>query len=169
MDQQTVTLIVAGLGIGGTLGGIVVGHFLTRSWQQKQYRQDNVNTESRELLTSLMTVFPAYTKWVRGWASLFPSDLTDGERVRGYSKVTGEFNRVLNDRLFIAKDVKRLEIKKRWDAACVEYDKTTPVDETRMKEHVDAIIADIVEMALNKKPPLWKRAWDRIKRRFKRA
>jgi predicted MFS family arabinose efflux permease len=40
MQQESVTLIVAGLGIGGTLGGIIVGHFLARSWQREQWLLD---------------------------------------------------------------------------------------------------------------------------------
>jgi hypothetical protein len=33
------------MGIGGTLGGIVVGHTLMRLWQREQARTDNIKVE----------------------------------------------------------------------------------------------------------------------------
>jgi hypothetical protein len=55
MDQQTVSLIVAGLGIGGTLGGIVVGHILSRSAQRKQWVLDRRHEEFQELIRAFDT------------------------------------------------------------------------------------------------------------------
>jgi hypothetical protein len=56
MDTQIATLIVAGLGIAGTLGGILVGHLLTRSWQQRQWLLDNRRQEYREVLNAVITM-----------------------------------------------------------------------------------------------------------------
>src|ERR1700679_2527183 len=57
--DHSFTLIVSSVGIGGTLGGIVVGHFLTRSWQQKQWLLDNRRQEYRELLSAITSAYMA--------------------------------------------------------------------------------------------------------------
>ena len=53
MEQSEVTLIVGSLGICGTLGGIVVGNLLTRSWQRKQWLWDKRAEELKELSIAL--------------------------------------------------------------------------------------------------------------------
>jgi hypothetical protein len=77
MDQQTVTLIVAGLGIGGTLGGIVVGHVLTRSWQEEQWLLNNRKEEFRELMTALARSFSTIERIKLGG---IPSSVVDPEK-----------------------------------------------------------------------------------------
>jgi uncharacterized protein YneF (UPF0154 family) len=37
MNQSTIALIVACVGIFGTVIGIVIGHFLARDWEQKKW------------------------------------------------------------------------------------------------------------------------------------
>jgi hypothetical protein len=61
MEQTTVTLIVGGLGIFGTLAGVVSGHFLSRSWQREQWLLDKRREEYRELIN---LIAGAYTTFI---------------------------------------------------------------------------------------------------------
>jgi len=54
VDPNIITLAVATVGIAGTLCGVLIGHFLTRSWQRKQWLQDRRKEEFRELMTYLL-------------------------------------------------------------------------------------------------------------------
>ena len=53
LDQGSVTLIAAGFGVSGVL----LGHYLTRSWQREQWRLDRRREEYRELITALSDLF----------------------------------------------------------------------------------------------------------------
>jgi hypothetical protein len=102
MQDHTFTLIVASLGIGGTLGGIVIGHVLTRSWQREQWLRDNRKQEYRELLTSLSA---AYMHLEQNG-----SDSTDLR----HHPVRNEAFRSLGDRIFIDREIKKEEIYEEW-------------------------------------------------------
>jgi hypothetical protein len=58
MQQGTVTLIVASVGIAGSLGGVLLGQHMTRSWQQRQWPMDQRKDEFRELIAALADSMP---------------------------------------------------------------------------------------------------------------
>jgi hypothetical protein len=103
LHQETATLIVAGLGIGGTLGGIVVGHFLTRSWQQQQWLLDNRREEYRELLNAITTSYMAFVHIAEqtGLGTTVSPEIT----LRAEQSAIDSF-RTLRDRILIADEVK---------------------------------------------------------------
>jgi hypothetical protein len=163
MDKETTTFVVAGIGVGGALGGIFIGHLLTRSSQKKQYRIDHIKTESQELLTALMTVYPSYTAWARdryAVRNLATLGLSQAARQQEYEKVTVDFHKVLNDRVFIAEDIERRKIKTQWDLARSEYE--AHFNEDLMKQRVDAIRADILHIATKYDSFLLIRAWRKM-------
>jgi hypothetical protein len=57
MNQTTIPLIVAFVGISGTVVGIVIGHFLARDWDRRKWLLDRRNEEFRELMTVIATAY----------------------------------------------------------------------------------------------------------------
>ena len=163
--DHTFTLVVSSVGIIGALGGIVAGHYLSRSWQHEQWILDNRKQESRELLTALANVFPAFTRWARDRNPIM-GRFKDHSQSKGiedeYNVATVLFHATLNDRLFIAEDVKKLDLKRRWNEASSAY--KDGFDETRLKTEVEAMSASIVSMALKKELSSWARWWQKMKR-----
>jgi hypothetical protein len=138
MQQGTTTLIVAAIGIGGTLGGIVVGHMLTRSWQQKQWKLNRRNDEWRELMTALAGSLKASLR-------IYPGKALDPEEQREIVGAHAECFRVIRDRIFIASDVKALDLENRWSAA-VEHHKET-LDPRKLGSVYTGIRVEIVKIA----------------------
>jgi hypothetical protein len=60
-SEQSFTLIVSCVGIAGALGGIAIGHFLTRSSQHKQWLRDRRLEEYKLVLAAVNETFEAYT------------------------------------------------------------------------------------------------------------
>lgn len=117
MQQETITFVVAGLGIASTIGGILTTHYLTRSWQRKQWEMDRRNDEFRELLGTLTKSF---TSICTLQAIMRPQS---PEEQRALSEAKSNALMTIRDRIFIAADVKRLEIYKLWKNAVEEYDR----------------------------------------------
>jgi len=108
MQQETVTLVVASLGIGGTLGGIVVGHLLTRSWQRKQWVLDCRKEEFREVVLAISSATIELTIYIHSLGSRLPqpeSLYLDAHRVAAKTLVS---------RIYIASEIKELEIAARY-------------------------------------------------------
>ena len=115
MQQETVTLVVAGMGIVGTLGGSVVGHLLSRSTQREQWERDCRKEEFRELLRALSDHFTILREFERLTYHQTPEErekLTDAE---------ANFFRIVHSRIYIADDVDQLNIKNRWIDAVKRY------------------------------------------------
>jgi hypothetical protein len=53
MQNSTITLVVAVVGIAGTLGRVVLGQWMSRSWQREQWLLDNRKQEYCELLSAV--------------------------------------------------------------------------------------------------------------------
>jgi hypothetical protein len=145
MQPQIITLIVAGLGITGTLGGILVGHVLSRSWQQRQWLQDRRNEEFRELLTAL----------VRAMGKIANARdvirLKTDEWVLTAHEASVEFTQIMLDRIFIAEDVKKLNLMDQWREAVSKY-----VDDRVALDFGDVcrqMVAEIVKSAKESKSP----------------
>lgn len=58
MDHQsTLAVLIACVGISGTLAGIVIGHLLGRSWDRKKWLLDRRHEEFKELMTAIAAAF----------------------------------------------------------------------------------------------------------------
>ncbi len=107
MDQQSVTLVVAAVGIGGTLGGIVVGHFLTRSWQRKQWLLDQRKQEFKEVASAISHFSIEHLSYVTSQGTT----LTQSKQA--YVDSMKAVTCVLADRIYIASDLEDTKIPSR--------------------------------------------------------
>jgi hypothetical protein len=139
MDQQTVTLIVAGLGIAGTLGGIVVGHILSRSAQREQWVVDRRHEEFQELIKTLdASILSEVT------SNDDSMELTPVER-RDKARRTSDFFQVLRTRIFTVGDIKRLDIDREWRVAVALYYKNR--DKKLLENTYLALMQKLVQAA----------------------
>jgi hypothetical protein len=121
MQPQTATLIVGALGIGGTLGGIICGHLLTRSWQRKQWLLDRRADEFRELLTALSDSLRVSMLMHSGGA-LGPNE--QREIANAHSAAI----RVIRSRIFVFYDIAKLDIELRWIRAVNAHKESLDVE-----------------------------------------
>jgi hypothetical protein len=122
----------------GPLAGIVVGHFLTRSWQLRQWILDRRNEEWRELLTALATS-------LRESLKIYPAHALTSEEQREITEAHADCFRVIRDRLFIAKDVKALQLENRWSEAVRHHSQT--LDARKLGKVYDDIRLEILKVA----------------------
>jgi len=101
----------------GPLVGILVGHVLTRSWQQKQWMLDRRKEEWRELLTTLTGSFVTICKLTG------PMRALDGDDMRALDEAQTVAQTTIRDRIFIAKEVKELKIYETWVTAARAFEK----------------------------------------------
>jgi hypothetical protein len=140
MDQQTVTMVVSGLGIGGTLGGIVLGQYLTRSWQREQWFLDRRKEEFRELLSALTRSYSTITQ-------LTPSLKSLSERQQqAMDEAEATALAVVQDRIFIAMDVQELNVLQRWKGVVTSAKKPRVADDSERRFH--ELNTDIIVAAL---------------------
>lgn len=145
---------MAGMGIAGTLGGIGLGHLLTRSWQREQWRLDKRREEYRELLSSLSASYSSLNHIY---------DATSARRA-----ITEEISlqaeqakidslRVIYDRILIADDVRHIELLKHWSYAVDEYLKHK--DGFAFAQEFFSITAEIVTLAKGPQKLSWLAKW----------
>lgn len=111
--MQRLTIALGIWAAVGPIVGILLGHFLTRSWQREQWLRDKRNEEWHELLTAL-------AESLRVSLKIYPARALSGEEERTIVEAQSNSFRVIRDRIFIAPDVQALNIENRWSAA-VQY------------------------------------------------
>ena len=126
----------------GPLAGVMIGHFLTRSWQRKQWLLDRRKEEWRELLTALAEV-------LRPSLQIYPPRELSADERREIENAQANSFRVINDRIFIATDVKALDLHNRWSAAIQHHSET--LDATKLGKTYDALRLEIVKRATEMK------------------
>jgi hypothetical protein len=143
MQQETVTLVVAGLGICGTLGGIAVGNLLQSRAQHLQWRRDNVRQECRELLGQLSVNLFAFIDWRK---SIVGRDVGPQAAIfaKQYSDAVVDLHRNFRSRILIADELKRANIPNRWNAALVSFDG----DLQKLNAECDRLTEEIVQIGL---------------------
>lgn len=104
-------------GVVAPLVGILVGHYLSRSWQQKQWIQDRRKEEWRELLAILTRCFVTICKYTG------PIVVLDGDDMRTLDEAQTIAQTTIRDRIFIAKEVKELGIYETWVKAVRAFEK----------------------------------------------
>jgi hypothetical protein len=108
MDQQTVTLVVAGVGMGGALIGIVVGHFLTRNSQHMQWLRDNRKQEFKETVTAMSHYILEHMSYTASLNSELP------QSKQSYLDSMKAAGVVLTDRIYIHADLDKTDIPTRF-------------------------------------------------------
>lgn len=115
MEATTATLIVAALGIGGTLGAPILTQRMSRSWQREQWIRDEAVKEYRELLNALSE---SYKGELTGYN--IPYDPLSGD-VPPSIQVQGKISQVVRSRIIIAAQVYNLQVELRWVEALRQY------------------------------------------------
>ena len=140
LDLPHVTLYLALWGAIGPLAGILVGHYLTRSWQQQQWKMDRRKEEFRELLTSLSESIAAEMRIDRH------KEVPTSKNMKVLEELQSQCFRVIHDRIFIAADVARLNISERWIDAFAKHKEASGSIGAFVEVYVD-ITQDIVKVA----------------------
>jgi hypothetical protein len=154
LGQGSVTLIAAGFGVGGVL----LGHYLTRSWQREQWRLDHRREEYRELITALSDLF---TNMQRSAVYMGSQD-----RALKLETIKANAYRVIRDRILIAEELRGANILLRWAVAFHPVDGFGHDNQTWSKfaDEYLAINDALVTMALAPPPNSWTRRLKKLRR-----
>jgi hypothetical protein len=151
LDQSTTTLI-------GAFGGVLLGHYLSRSWQREQWRLDRRREEYKELLCALSTVFTNKQRFGSGGT---------GEKDLNIKleQANAESLRVLRDRIIIAPEIKEANILPLWYKALLYGDAYTGLtDWEKFADAYTELTDTIVRMALLPPPSRLQRMRQKIAR-----
>ena len=99
---------------------------------------DQRKEEWRELLTAL-------AESLRVSLKIYPTRVLSGEEERLIVEAQSNSFRTIRDRIFIASEVKELNIENRWSAAVQHHSQT--LDAKKLGAAYDAIRNEIVQMA----------------------
>ena len=138
VNGQPMQILPAILSVLGALVGVALGGYLTMWIQKQHWVADNKKEEYRELISTLyesfMVIGDFYTIIARG-----PQEQR-AEREAKMKAVT-----VIGTRIFIADDVKRLDLGHRWRKAVREIE--TSRDGEAFGAAVGDILADLTKSA----------------------
>jgi hypothetical protein len=159
LDQGSVTLIAAGFGVSGVL----LGHYLTRSWQREQWRLDRRGEEYRQLITALSDVFTNMQR-----SGMY---MGDHDRALKLEIIKARAYRVIRDRILIAEELGDANILERWARAFGPVDNFSHNDQTwgKFADEYVAINDALVKLALAPPPHLWARRLKKLRSRFSRS
>jgi hypothetical protein len=142
VQDHTFTLILSAVGIGGALAGIVIGHFLTRSSQHRDWLRDKRREEYREVLNATTAAYMAIMH-IRELGELGITASPELELTAERAII--ESFRTLRDRILIAEDIVFADSLSEWDVAVQNYRRTK--DEHVFAERFSLINKTLVEMA----------------------
>ena len=114
MTSVEQALALSGVSSLSALAGIVVGHWLNRSWQQRQWVLDNRKSEARELLTALAESYTALMRLREGV-------VTSPEVQTMVDDAADKAIRCLADRIFLAGSMEREDALNRWVKAMTTF------------------------------------------------
>jgi hypothetical protein len=147
LEQQTVTLVVAGLGIAGTLTSGPLTQYFARHSQREQWELDKKTEEFRELLDALTVVYLEACETGRLVAiGVIRNDEGDGELEPTAAEMTAY--RLLRNRLFTAIDLEAEDVTRRWDTALITFKTNGSVE--RFAERFSSISGTIVWLSTGK-------------------
>ena len=124
----------------GPLVGILVGHYLSKSWQREQWVADNRKVEYRELLKALTfaaTVLMGY-KGAPG--------AKNPEEQRRSVEAHNDALRCIADRMFIAEEIHKICLYDKWTAALLELQNTSDIH--KFSDRFEEIRNNILSSAL---------------------
>jgi hypothetical protein len=100
----------------GPLVGVLIGSWLTRSWQLKQWVLDGKKTEYRELISTLSG---SYNRIVNNWPS---ATLVTAEERRKQVEAVVAGRQVIEDRIFSVKQMRVENVRELWEQLTAEKD-----------------------------------------------
>jgi hypothetical protein len=147
MQQETVTLIVAGLGIVGTLSSGPMTQYVARHSQHEQWERDKRTEEFRELLDALTVAYLDACETARiAIIEAAPDDIDNGEFEPSAADMTAY--RLLRNRLFTAIDLEAEDVTRRWDPALINFKTNGNIE--RFAARFSSISATIVWLSTGK-------------------
>lgn len=112
LNWKTIRDVVVGIwAVVGPLVGILIGAYIANRNQRKNWIADNKKQEFRELLSALVEASSSLIAFYTPMALHGPEDQRACDRVEKKSV------EVIMDRIFIAREVKELDLLKRWTKA----------------------------------------------------
>lgn len=142
MEATTTTLIVASLGIGGTLTSGILAQWMARGSQREQWVRDNTIQEYRELLAAFTA---AYMTLMRIQHTTDERDMVDPEFDPVPNSLELESNQVLRTRILIAHALEAENISVRWTEALENFRRTN--DAIKFAHRFTSITNTIVWLA----------------------
>jgi len=112
VNPQTVSSLKTVWGYIGPLVGVCLGAFLGWHMQRSHWRADNRKREFQELLTALMRGHIAICRILPPGAMVWSR-----EEMRGFNDDIQGVDIAMEDRVFIGDEVRKLDLKGRWDRA----------------------------------------------------
>jgi hypothetical protein len=147
MHGVTITLALWG-GIAPFVGALVA-HYLTRSWQREQWLRDCRKQECHELLTAL-----AHSHMKLSFLKIKEEILTPEE----HEKIVAAMESAgiaLNDRIYIAEDMKETNLYGIWNDAVNKYQNT--LDLPAFNRDYKKMSGLIISIATREQPGLVRR------------
>jgi hypothetical protein len=157
IDQGSITLLAAGCGVGG----VILGHYLTRSWQLEQWRIDHRREEYRELISSLVAVY-TNLHW-------YPSDAGGQMDLRLKIEASkADAIKVVRDRIIIAAEIDEIGALRLWYQAFRLYDSDRSRENwSKLGDAHEQLTKSLVEMALAPPPNAFRRMLGRLRGKFR--
>lgn len=131
------TWLTGVLGVWAAIGpiiGILLGHYLTHSGQHEQWLRDCRKQEFRELLTAFSKCYVTVMLFGR------PGVIRNEQEMKDYFDDQREALVTVSDRMYIAEDVGKLDLYRRWTAAVGDFNRdnahevfSTRFDEIRLE------------------------------------
>jgi hypothetical protein len=141
MQQETVTLIVAGLGIAGTLASGPITQYFARHSQHNQWELDKRCEEFRELLDALTVAYLDACEIHRLASIGIARDVEDDGEIEP-TAIEMTAYRLLRNRIFTAIDLEAEDVAKRWDAELISFRRGGQIE--TFAERFSSISATIV-------------------------
>lgn len=146
MQQEIVTLIVAGLGIAGTLASGPITQYSARRSQREQWELDKKAEEYRELLDALTIAYLDACE-AQHLASIgIIREADDDELIP--TAVEMSAYRLLRNRIFTAIELEAEDVTRRWDTALINFKKNGEVE--KFASRFSSISATIVWLSTQK-------------------
>jgi hypothetical protein len=133
VDPHPILTLVLSIWAGvGPLVGLLVGHYLIRSWQREQWLLDSRKQEFRELLSAITSAHVEHISCTTFRdASSYDLKVWKEAEKRAFQ--------VIADRIYIAEDVEQLRIKHRFG--------NMTDDDSQFHSELRQLTLDIVEVA----------------------
>lgn len=145
MQQELITLAVAGVSVAGTLGAVFLSQSFSRRSELEQWERNKKTEEYRELIDALTNAYLDNCQAdALGKLGLFRE--TDDEILPTDIEMTAY--RVLRNRLFTATELETEDVIRRWDTALINFKRIG--DARKFADRFDSIVATIVWLSTKK-------------------
>ncbi len=166
---QGLTLALVLWGVIAPLVGILVGHYLSRSWQREQWFRNKRYEDYQAVLSATVAAYMVIIRVdkgdysdLRGTIQRGPNGITYREKKmlqEEIDEIKADSFRVLRDRIFIAEELDYGGILVEWDMIVTNYAMHTS-DEREFAGRFSEFNDKLVRMALNPpKRPGWFKRW----------